>query len=77
MFDARMEMDLSTLGPLAERAVDALESIAQSLGTLAETADLQAQVLTQHHDVRPKPKADVIPMSSLRSALGVKDDDRG
>ena len=49
MFDERMEMDLSTLGPLAERAVGALESIAQSLSAMARTAELQAEILTKHH----------------------------
>lgn len=47
MFDAKM--DLGFLGPLAGRAVEALESIAESLGTLSKTAELQHQVLTEHH----------------------------
>ncbi|MDP7706823.1 hypothetical protein [Mycobacterium sp. TY815] len=46
---------------IAERAVEALKSIAESLGTLATTADLQAEVLTQHqhhvHHPRPEPAA--------------------
>jgi len=48
MFDEKLELVASRVGPLAERAVEALESIAESLGTMSRTADLQAQILTQH-----------------------------
>jgi len=81
MFDAKM--DLRFLGPLAARAVTALESIAQSLGKMGRTADLQAQILTKHHDLTDDREPESLANArlhrrlSLRSALGVQDNDRG
>ena len=86
MFDERMEMDLSTLGPLAERAVDALESIAESLSKMGHTADLQADILSKlskHHNMLDRSmdmsQGNVRPLRtpSLRSALRNEDDGRG
>lgn len=78
MFDAKMDVR-----SLARRAVEALETIARHLGALAKTADLQGQILAQHQplacptETPPQPEANVHPLRpSLRSALGVKDNDR-
>lgn len=49
MMGSIMGIDLKFLGPLAERAVVALESMATSFETIARTAELQAQILGNHN----------------------------
>lgn len=73
MFDEKLEMVASRVGPLAERAVEALESIAESLGTMSRTAELQAELLTEHQHHAHMRVADVSPKQQPLRAVAEED----